>query len=178
MRIGRVKCPGWTAPAVALDHGTLAQRGVGGTNDPAHGAQGSLHRLAGHQLRDALAGMGLPDLGTTTRHALLPGLLRAVLMSGRVPSDWRTYFDSKYNDPKAPKNYDMMGRPRVQDENGNWFTRSGKACCGCGRHRNMGPRDIQTSIPSSRPGMDTPSTKPKLGGLGDRRKMPVRKGWR
>lgn len=63
--------------------------------------------------------------------------------------EWSAEFDRR-KASGAPVDANMHGQPRVQDDNGNWFTRQGKSCCHCGRNRNMGGRD-QYGIPEGNP---------------------------
>lgn len=79
-------------------------------------------------------------------------------MSGSHHGDWEAEFDRKIAEG-APVDNGMRGEPRVQDDNGNWYTRDGAPCCGCGRNRNMGDERDQYGIPWGNPNTP-PNAKP------------------
>lgn len=70
-------------------------------------------------------------------------------------SSWAKEFERRV---QAGQKIDWtMGKARIQDALGNWFTKSGKACCGCGRHWNMSQELDQDNVPLSRPGEESPT---------------------
>lgn len=85
--------------------------------------------------------------------------------SSHHDSDWSEQFDRKMASG-ASVDRGMRGKPRVQDDSGNWFTREGTGCCGCGRNRNMGDRD-QYGIPEGDPDVGPNGSRGKhTGGIG------------
>lgn len=70
---------------------------------------------------------------------------------------WKKEFDEK-----LAKGVDvdrgMRGNPRVKDRNGNYFTRDGKSCCGCGKDRNFDGYDADNNTMHDRRGNSGPNS--------------------